>query len=473
MAQARERDSIGSMKPGRRALTAGLVVGVSVHAMDAFAIQVALPALTADLGARDAYTSVLTTYLLANVVGLVDGGRRCDARGLVHAQAVGLLTFAAGLVLSASAGDLALVLIGRILQGFGGGTLATVIYAAVQQAYAREERPMVLAWLSAAWGVGGAALPLPLGWLVDHVGWRSVFLVGLPGLLLTWLLTRRALLEVPASTAEPPRSGTHATVLATLGLVLGLALAIHMPEDAGRLTLPLRMVGALIAAMSCVRIFPAGTFRLRPIRPASVSAKILLCAGYFGAEAFLPLVLEELHDFRARDVSWTLTVASVTWTLGAFVQARTAGAVGARRIATLGLALVALGNAGLLLLLVPGSGALSVYFSWAIAPLGMGFAYTTVLDAAMADTPPGEEGATGTAVGLADSVGAAFGTGLAGLLVAMGGGPAREALPTSVRLAWLGTIALALLSLPAVLQLPRAHKLVSTSGPRLDDGPAQ
>lgn len=444
------------MQSARRALTAGLVVGVSVHAMDAFAIQVALPALTADLRARSAYASVLTSYLLANVVGLVDGGRRCDTQGLVPTQALGLVTFALGLLLSAVAPNLPIVLVGRVLQGYGGGTLATVIYASVQQAYVRDERPMVLAWLSAAWGVGGAALPLPLGWLVDHVGWRAVFVVGLPGLLLTWLLTRRALLAVPRVTPAPGHRASRGMVAATLGLVLGLSLAIHAPSAHPWVALPLRATGTLVAAVSSLRLFPAGTFRLVPIRPASVLAKILLCASYFGAEAYLPLVLEELHGFRARDVSATLTVASVTWSIGAFIQARVARRVGALPLTMIGLALVVVGNAGLFPLLHPGGGAAVVFFAWAIAPLGMGFAYTTVLDAAMADTPAGEEGATGTAVGLADSVGAALGTGLAGLLVVAGGGPSRDALPTSIRLAWLGTMALGLLALPAVSRLPRA-----------------
>lgn len=465
MAPRPARASIAGMSRSQSALTAGLVVGVGVHAMDAFAIQVALPAMTADLGARSAYTSVLTTYLVANVVGLVDGGRRCDARGLVHAQAVGLVAFALGLLMSATAPGLPLVLLGRVLQGYGGGTLATVIYAAVQQAYAREDRPMVLAYLSAAWGIGGAALPLPLGWLVDTVGWRAVFAVGLPGLLMTWLLTRRALLDVPQSApaheAAPPRAG----LVASLALALGLALAIHAPSTPWPgLTEAIRAAGAAAVVWGCVRIFPAGTFRLRPVRPASVFAKILLCAGYFGAEAFLPLVLEELHGWTARDVSATLTVASIAWSLGAFVQARTLARLGERRIAAIGLALVALGNAGLLALLAPDAGAVGVFVAWALAPLGMGFAYTTVLDAAMADTPPGEEGATGTAVGLADSVGAAFGTGLAGLLVALGGGTATAALPGSIRLAWLGTTALTLLAGPAVLQLPARSGMPDVRG---------
>ncbi len=137
--------------PGRRATTVGLVLLTLVTAFEAMGVGTAMPAVIADLGAVSAYGWPFSAFLAASVLGTVLGGRWCDLAGPRPALLVTPLLFAAGLIVAGTAGTLAQLLVGRVLQGASAGTQFVAVFVTIAAIYPERSRPAVFGLMSAAW----------------------------------------------------------------------------------------------------------------------------------------------------------------------------------------------------------------------------------------------------------------------------------------------------------------------------------
>ena len=113
-----------------------------------------------------------------------------------------------------------------------------------------------------------------------------------------------------------------------------------------------------------------------------------------------------------------LTAATLSWTAGAWVQARVASTREGRALVGLGVALVLAGTAVLATVLSPAVPVALVVPAWMIAGLGMGLAYAPATVMVLREAPPGEEGAVSGSLTLCDTLGWALGTGVGGAAVA-------------------------------------------------------
>ncbi|MBA2634807.1 MAG: MFS transporter [Chloroflexi bacterium] len=95
------------------------------------AVPTVLPALVADLGGLDRYGWAFSAFWLTNIVGITLAGSDADRRGPGRAFAIGVVLFAAGMVVSGIANDMLTVIAGRAIQGFGSGAIGSVVYAAI------------------------------------------------------------------------------------------------------------------------------------------------------------------------------------------------------------------------------------------------------------------------------------------------------------------------------------------------------
>ena len=115
----------------------------------------------------------------------------------------------------------------------------------------------------------------------------------------------------------------------------------------------------------------------------------LVNLGFFGAEAFLPLSLTSLHHRSVTEAGVVLTVAALTWTAGSWVQARYVAVVGPRRLCTVGLALVAVGVAGVGTLDWSSTPWWVGFVAWGVAGAGMGLSYATTTLVVLSSAGPG------------------------------------------------------------------------------------
>lgn len=77
--------------------------------------------------------------------------------------------------------------LGRAVQGFGGGLVIVALYVVVSRAYEEQLRPAIMAAFAASWVVPSIVGPLAAGTVTEHLGWRWVFL-GIPALVVVPLV---------------------------------------------------------------------------------------------------------------------------------------------------------------------------------------------------------------------------------------------------------------------------------------------
>lgn len=398
-----------------RPLTIGLVLTVAAVAFEALAVPTVMPSVVEQLGDLGAYGWMFSAFFLANVVASVAAGQSLDRHGPLPPFAAGMALFALGLAAAGSADGTSLLVAARAVQGLGGGALWAVVYAVVARAYAPGERPRMLAVLSTSWVVPGLVGPALAGLVADHVGWRVVFVGLIPLLGLATALAVPALRRVPRAT--PAGSDTvwrvgAAVVLAGGVVLLLLGLERRLP------VLPSLAAGTVLAAVGLQPLMPAGLFALRRGLPAAIVVVGLVCVAFFGAEPGVPLLATAILGESSAAGGLALTGATLTWTAGAWVQARLVRTHSRRALVAVGCAVIALGIGAVAASTVMAAPIAVVWAAWSITGLGMGLTHATVSLIVLEEAPKGGEGHASAAMQLANVIGAALGAGVLGAMVA-------------------------------------------------------
>jgi MFS family permease len=406
----------GIWAPARRLLTVGLVLAVTFVAFEALAIATILPVVGRHLGNLRLYGWVFSAFLLASLIGIVVAGTMADRVPLWRPMLAGLALFALGLVIGGTAPDMAVLVVGRAVQGLGAGVVPAVAYVAISRCYPEESRPRMFAVLSTAWVVPGLTGPAIAALVAAAVGWRWVFLGLLPLVLVAGILVVLALRHVPA----PANPGT-ATVpyLAVLGVVTGAGTALaSLTSGVVPVVAAGGIAGGALLAVSLRRLISPRKLSARPGLTATVLNRSLLTCSFFAGDAYVPYAIVTVRHAPTALAALALTASTLTWTAGSWVQARCIAKYGPRRLVRPGECLVAVGLGVMCVVLLPSVPPALAIVAWAVAGAGIGTAYAPLSVTTLHLAEPGEEGRATSALQLCDVLGQAIGTGVAGAIVA-------------------------------------------------------
>lgn len=445
-------DSI--LAPNRLRLTSGIVLVVSFIAFEAIAVATVLPVVLRHLGDIRLYGWAFSAFMLAQLVGIVVAGPVVDGAGMARPLLVAVVLFAAGLLVDGTAPSMAVLVVGRAVQGVGAGVITVTLNVLVGRGYPPASRPRAYAAMSTAWVLPGVIGPVVAGAVAESLSWRLVFLAIVPAVLAAAAVAVPAVAraEADASRAAPgSRAPGGASAAVAVALAAGTALVLDALGARQPVLSPLLAVAglavavpALRAVLSSSRVVAGG----RQLGTMWVAASANLA--FFGAEAFVPLSLTSLHHRSVTEAGAVLTVAALTWTAGSWVQAHYLARVGPRVLCAAGLALVAAGVGGVGFLDWASTPWWVGFIAWAVAGAGMGLTYATatlvVLASAGAGAPGGPVAALGVLVTLGVAVGAGIGGASLTLSVALGDGRAPglrafDAIATVVALVGLGLTA--------------------------------
>lgn len=428
-AAAEETDG-GLFAPHRRKLVVGLVLTVTLVAFEAMAVAAIMPDVKDDLGGLGLYGWVFSGFFLASLLGIVVAGQLADSRGLVLPYAVGLGLFSVGLVVGGAAGSMPILVVGRLLQGFGAGAIPAIAYASIGRGIPGPLRPKMFAVLSTAWVVPGLIGP-SAALLVEHaLSWRWVFLVLVPLVVVAGVMTVPALAamgppegaDLAGTAHEERRLAQNLRLRQVLLLVLGIGAAFVAASGVPLVAAAvLVVVGVPVAVNALVHLLPAGTLRLERGVPATVAVRGLLTFGFFAADAYVPLAIVDGRGGSSWIAGGALTVSALTWTMASWIQANLIDRIGPRALDRIGFGALAVGI-GMMLGVALGLPVALAVVAWAIAGFGIGIAYAPQAVTVLASAKPGEEGSASAAIQLSDAVGIALGTGVAGGIISLGDG---------------------------------------------------
>jgi MFS family permease len=469
----------GVWAPGRRRLTAALVLTITLVAFESLAIATVMPVVADDLGGLGLYGWVFSGFFLGSLLGIVLAGRAADRRGTRLPFATGLVLFSVGLVVGGAAQSMPMLVAGRVAQGLGAGVIPAVAYTTVARSYPPDLRPRVFAVFSSAWVVPGLIGPAAASAIAGWSSWRVVFLallplVGLAALLALPVLSDRVTgeahrsgepAEPPAERGQPGDGPLGARTGAgdppgddrrrdALVLVGGVAMVLAgLGAHQLWLAVALVVAGSVPAVWAFVRLVPEGTLALHPGLPAAVATRGVLTFAFFGTDAYVSLSVTEAHDAPTWVAGLALTGATLSWTTGAWVQQRVVVRRGPRWLVRRGFAVIAVGVAGMIVGLGPVPVGVIVA-AWTVAGLGMGLSYAPISVTVLGTAAPGQEGRASASLQLTDVLGVSLGTGLVGVFVAVGEGRG-WATSSSLTLGFLVTLAVAVGGMVAAGRLPR------------------
>ena len=210
-----------------RVLLTAASIGVFVSSADTYVIVIALTAIMSGIGLDvdklQQATPIISGFLAGYVVALPVLGKLSDLYGRRRILMVCLAVFATGSVVTASATTLAAAVIGRALQGLGGGGLVPVAIALVADIWPAEKRSGPLGAVSAVQELGSVIGPLWGAAIISLTSWRVIFWINIPVALLIALAARSRV-----DKSEPRSRDWIGWILLALAL-LATTLAVVSP----------------------------------------------------------------------------------------------------------------------------------------------------------------------------------------------------------------------------------------------------
>ena len=201
------------------------ILGSSMTFIDATVVNVALPALQADLHATITDVQwVIEAYALFLGALILVGGSMGDQVGRKRVFLFGVMFFTAASILCGLAMSSRVLIIGRALQGIGAAFLVPGSLAIISATFDDSERGRAIGTWSGFSAITTAIGPVSGGWLVEHVSWRAVFFLNVPLAVIVLGLSQRFMNESrdPSRTTQIDWSGAALAVLGLGGLVFGL-----------------------------------------------------------------------------------------------------------------------------------------------------------------------------------------------------------------------------------------------------------
>ena len=237
----------------------------------------------------------------------------------------------------------------------------------------------MFAILSTAWVVPGLVGPVLAERIAQGVGWRWVFLGLLPLVLAAGLVVVPAMMRIGPVADRVPTAVPflRRRLVEAVRVAVGTALIVAGLTFDQLLLVPAVVLGLAIGLGSLRRLTPPGTLRAAPGLPAVVAARGGVTFIFFGLDAFVPYALTSGRGRSTLVASIAVTVTTVSWTAGAWVQQRFIARTGEAWFVRAGCLMLAPGVAlAAAAALFDNAPFWLIHVGGLAAGLGMGFAYS-------------------------------------------------------------------------------------------------
>jgi EmrB/QacA subfamily drug resistance transporter len=293
--------------PEIKAIVLGIMLAMFLGALDQTIVATALPTIGRHFGNLDELSWVVTAYLLTGTASTPLYGKLSDIYGRRVVMLTAIVIFIAGSIACALAPSMNALILGRALQGLGGGGLMALAQTIIADIVSPRERGRYQGYIGAVFAVSSVGGPVLGGFLTEHLDWSLIFWINLPLGLAALGMTSNVLKLVPFH----PRQHRLDLIGAGLLMAASIALLLALSWGGRRFDWISAPIGALLLASAIVW----GLFAWRlvstrePFLPLAVLGNpVVRCAALAGAcnmgtlvgmTIFVPLYFEVVLHLSA------------------------------------------------------------------------------------------------------------------------------------------------------------------------------
>jgi EmrB/QacA subfamily drug resistance transporter len=339
----------------RFSIIMGVLLAMLLAALDQTIVAPAIPAIGASLGGSHYISWIVSAYFLTATATTPLYGKVADIYGRRLTLFVAIGVFVLGSIICALANSMWMLILGRAVQGLGGGGLMALAQTVIGDLVPPKERGKFAVYISGVWAIASVAGPILGGIITQHWHWSVIFWLNLPLAALALLMTNNSLKRLPWAKRDHKLDmlGSLQVVLATVALMLALALG---PQAGFGWSSP-TVLGLLAAAAVLAVIFgrhlrvtpqpliPLDVLGNRVVLTATLSVFFAMAA-FIGMTVFIPIFLQLVLGMTSSQAGIALVGYMVGTVTGASIAGQTmARLVHYKRLPMAGMAVGCLGLA--------------------------------------------------------------------------------------------------------------------------------
>ncbi|MDX4949747.1 MFS transporter [Proteus mirabilis] len=332
----KEDASWGMLLKGRNSLKSlALAGGVALHAINVYITITTLPSIVRDIGGLNLYAWNTTVFILASILSSALTSRLLILLGPRNSYLFATLCFLVGSIICATAPSMPILLVGRFIQGAGGGMLLALAYSLVRVMFPQPLWSRAMALMSSMWGISTLLGPALGGIFAEYNIWRgafwSILCVGIPyAILLFTILPKENSADIANKKTSFPYLQLTLLILAVLSISIGSLYQITLYHILSfLLAIILILLLIYIDKRSPDGLFPKGTFSFSaPLSPIYLTMALLGIS--VQTEVFVPYFLQMIHGITPLLSGYLAALVGAGWSFSAIISSSQSSSIAQR-----------------------------------------------------------------------------------------------------------------------------------------------
>ena len=293
-----------------------MMLPIFMGSMDQTVLASALPAIGRDFGNINDLPWLITAYLIAATASTPLYGKVSDIHGRRFSLKIALCCHLGGSLICALAPNLAVLILGRVLQGLGGGGLTSTGMIVLGDVAAPKDRAKYYGYFAIVYTTAGACAPALGGFLADYLHWSAIFWLNIPLGLCAMLIT------LPILRGLPRHDRPHKLDLLGAALIVIASVAFMLALTSGGVRYPwgsLQIVGLFVIAVIVGLLFfvrlqtapepliPLSMLK-NPVARYAVATNSLGWGAIVALNIYLPVYLQDVISMTATSAGLSLMI---------------------------------------------------------------------------------------------------------------------------------------------------------------------
>ena len=411
------------LKDGNLTRISILCLGVWLHAASSMLVATTLPSAVSEFGGAHLVSWAFTLYLLGSILAGSAAGLLIANSGLKQALLGTAALYGMGSIICATAPNMELMLLGRLVQGLGGGGLVALTYIAINRLFPSHLMPRLMALISAVWSTSAFCGPLIGGSFATFGHWRLAF----------WAFVAQALLFLIATLLtidrDKPKENQQPIAIPAGRLAI-ISAAVLMVAFAGASTdVLISPVLCLLSIISLwffirtdnnnasTRMFPTQPFSIKTTLGSGMTLVIMASIATMSFLVYGTFLLEKIFNVTPLIAGYIVALESVSWGVVAVIFS-SAGKDKEEILIRTGCLLITLGLIGFSLSMSGDS--LGWILLWAICQgAGFGMMWSFIVRRIITAAPSAEQDIASSAIPTTQQIGFAIGAAISGIVANM------------------------------------------------------